>query len=125
MSLIEECINNVYKHLGPDHLESAYSEALAIEFRHNHIEYHREYNIDLLYKDEKIGEKRLDFYIKDPFADEMVILELKAVKTLNESHKNQIKIYMESLGCMNGLLINFSGETAQILKMGETHEGEK
>ena len=93
----------VHKRLGAGLLEHLYENALAIEFKARGIPFTRQVCIDVLYRDQPIGECRLDFLV-----DEKVIVEIKAVETLAPVHKAQVLCYLRITKHKLGLLINFN-----------------
>jgi GxxExxY protein len=100
--VIQACVE-VHRVLGPGYLESIYERALAVELKHRGIEFERQVPIDLYYRCEEIGEHRLDFLVRD-----RLIVELKAVETLLDIHKIQVRSYLKARGERLGLLINFN-----------------
>jgi GxxExxY protein len=100
----------VHRRLGPGLDEGSYSAALAIEFRLRSIPFVRQVVIDIPYKGEIVGKRRLDFIVGG-----RLIVELKAVVELTELHKAQVRTYLKITGLELGLLMNF--ETA-VLKDG-------
>ena len=67
--------------------------------------------LPLLYKGERVGDDlRLDL-----IAQGKVVVELKAVRTLEPIHEAQLLTYMKLTGCEVGLLINFD---VPVLKQG-------
>ncbi len=64
----------VHRVLGAGFLESVYEQALAIELGFRQIPFQRQHPIALTYKDQLVGEARLDFLV-----DDELIVELKAV----------------------------------------------
>ena len=100
----------VHKRLGPGLDESSYENALIIELNLRNIPFARQVVIDVLYKGEIVGTRRLDFII-----DRRLILEVKAVNELIPLHKAQLYTYLKLTGLELGLLINFD---VPILKDG-------
>ena len=100
----------VHRRLGPGLDEGSYSAALAIEFRLRDIPFVREVVVDIPYKGEIVGKRRLDFIVGG-----RLIAELKVVVELTELHKAQVRTYLKITGLELGLLMNF--ETA-VLKDG-------
>lgn len=96
----------VHRVLGNGFQEVIYQRALAIEFNHIGISYEREKEMNIFYRDEQVGTRRVDFFV-----EEAVMVELKAVSELEEAHKAQAINYLEAYGIANGLLINF-GKTS-------------
>jgi len=101
----------VHKQLGPGLLESVYQACLAREFSIRGIPFEQEKSIPIQYKGLQLEcGYRLDFLV-----DGKVIVELKALDELTDSHKAQILTYLRVTGCKVGLLINFN---AAMLKDG-------
>ena len=63
----------------------------------------RQVIVTVAYKNENIGERRLDFLVND-----QLILEIKAVEQLAPIHKAQVNTYLKITGFKLGLLINFN-----------------
>jgi GxxExxY protein len=93
----------VHRILGPGFLESVYKEALAIEFAKRGIAFHRQGAINLQYKDQRIGEGRLDFLVEGK-----VIVELKAVEAISPLHSAQMISYLKMTRLRLGLILNFN-----------------
>lgn len=96
----------VHRVLGNGFQEVIYQRALAIEFHHLGLSFEREKEMDIYYRDEPIGSRRVDFFV-----DQSVMVELKAVSELEEVHKAQAINNLEAYNIANGLLINF-GKTS-------------
>lgn len=93
----------VHKHLGPGYLESVYEEALAIELTLQKIPFARQTPVPVQYKEQLVGQGRLDFLI-----DDELVVELKAVDALLPVHKAQVLSYLKATQHRLGLLINFN-----------------
>jgi GxxExxY protein len=93
----------VHRELGPGFLEQIYEQALAVEFALGGIQFVRQKPIPLFYKDHQIGEHRLDFLV-----DELIVVELKAVATLEDIHFAIGRSYLKAIGLNDGLLLNFA-----------------
>src|SRR5437773_11273439 len=93
----------VHRALGPGFLESVYEEALAVEFALRGIAFIRQHPVPLFYRDHQIGEHRLDFLIEN-----RIIVELKAVETLENVHFAIVRSYLKATGLADGLILNFS-----------------
>src|SRR5213594_2208859 len=68
----------VHRVLGPGFLEAVYEQALAHELALRRIPFERQVSLDVAYKEIKAGEYRADFLI-----DAKIVIELKAVSSLN------------------------------------------
>lgn len=100
----------VHSELGNGFPEVIYQRSLALEFQNKSINYQREESMPLFYKGQNVGSRRADFII-----DEKVLVELKAVSEINDTHYNQILNYLTAFELEIGLLINF-GENSLNLK---------
>jgi GxxExxY protein len=98
----------VHRVLGPGFVESVYEEALAHEFELREISYQRQADLRVKYKGVVAGEFRADFLV-----DDRVIVELKAVKHLNEVHEAQLINYLKATGHRVGLLLNFGARSLE------------
>ncbi|MDQ6808632.1 MAG: GxxExxY protein [Verrucomicrobiota bacterium] len=93
----------VHRELGPGFLESVYEQALPVEFALSGIQFVRQPTIPLFYKDHQIGEHRLDFLVENS-----LIIELKAVSTLEDIHFAIGRSYLKATNLEDGLLLNFA-----------------
>ena len=93
----------VHRALGPGFLESVYEEALAVEFALSGIPFVRQKTVPLFYKDHQIGEHRLDFLVED-----RVVIELKAIRALDDIHFAIGRSYLKATNLHDGLLLNFA-----------------
>ena len=100
----------VHRVLGPGHLESAYENALAIEFEIRGIAFERQFALPLRYKGNDVGESRLDFLVESE-----LIVELKAIEALAPVHTAQVIAYLKTTAKKRALLINFN---VPVLKQG-------
>lgn len=97
------CIE-VHKHLGPGLLESVYREALKEELALRNINFNSEFRIDVIYKEKVLNcDFRCDFLI-----EEIIVLEIKSVKKIEDIHRAQVLNYMGLLKIPKGILINFN-----------------
>lgn len=100
------CAMQVHRILGNGFQEVIYQRALAIELRLAGLEFEREKEMKIYYREEEIGTRRVDFFIA-----EKVMVEIKAVEKLEEVHKAQAINYCEVYHIADGLLINFGGKS--------------
>jgi GxxExxY protein len=99
--VIEACFE-VHNILGPGFSEKIYEEALSRELGSRGIGYERQKLVEVIYKDEKIGEYRLDMVVEDK-----IILEIKAVSELNSVFEAQMLSYLKATRMKLGILVNF------------------
>lgn len=105
-SKIIGCAITVHKTLGNGFQEVIYQRALEIEMALSGIEFSREFEMPIFYREEQIGTRRVDFLV-----DGVISLELKAITKLEDVHFAQAINYLEAYNLEIGLLINF-GETS-------------
>lgn len=100
---IRGAVMKVYNTLGCGFLEAVYQEALAIELEKRNIPFEREKELSIFYEGHLLQKK----YFADFVCFEKIIVELKAVKELDDSHRSQIYNYLKATEFKLGLLINF------------------
>lgn len=93
----------VYNTLGTGFLEAVYQEALAIELTKRGIPYEREKDLKIYYD----GQELKQTYRADFVCYGNIIVEIKAVADLNDSHRSQVFNYLKATGFKLGLLFNF------------------
>jgi GxxExxY protein len=93
----------VHTILGPGLLEGLYEQAMDVELRLRNIRFARQVRVPTYYKDEQIGESRLDLLVENH-----VVVELKSVAQLTPLHWQQLHSYLRVGGFEIGLLINFN-----------------
>lgn len=100
---IQGAIFEVYKELGAGFLESVYQECLEKEFMLRKIPFEKQVEIKLSYK----GEPLQQYFKADLICYNSIIIELKAVKSLDPIHTAQVLNYLKATGLRLGLLVNF------------------
>jgi GxxExxY protein len=70
------------------------------------LSFSREHEMPIFYRDQQIGTRRVDFLVEN-----LISVELKAVKILDDVHLAQAINYLEAYNLEIGLLINF-GDTS-------------
>ena len=98
----------VHKFLGNGFQEVIFQRALAWEFSQAGLNYAREIEQDIFYKQlpEPIGTRRADFVVEGK-----VLVELKAVIELEDVHLAQVLNYLKAYKLEVGLLINFGSKS--------------
>jgi len=104
------CCMDVHSNLGCGFLESVYLEALELEFIRNFVPYEMETPIDIHYKGVVLDIK----YYSDFICYNDIILELKAVKSIEDIHVAQLMNYLKASGKKVGYLINFGSVVCNI-----------
>jgi GxxExxY protein len=111
-SKIIGCCMEVHRILGNGFQEVIYQRALAIEFNRQNINFSREHEMDIFYKDESIGTRRVDFFVEGK-----VMLEIKALIHLEDVHLAQAINYLEAYGLAVGLLVNFGAKSLEFKRV--------
>lgn len=106
------CAMEVHRILGNGFQEVIYQRALAIELGQQGMEFSREHEMDIYYKGEHIGKRRVDFFVQGT-----IMVELKAVIQLEDVHLAQAINYLEASGMTIGLLINFGSKSLQVKRV--------
>ena len=98
----------VHKFLGNGFQEVIYQRALAYEMGNAGLEFAREIEQSIFYRDldEPIGTRRADFVVEGK-----VLVELKAVIELDDIHLAQALNYLKAYKLEIGLLINFGSKS--------------
>ena len=89
--------------LGPGFTEKVYQDALEIEFREQGVPFEREKKLQASYK----GHVLNGSYKPDFICYNKIIVELKAVKELDDIHRSQAINYAKVAGYKLSLLLNF------------------
>ncbi|RZB31531.1 MAG: hypothetical protein SRB2_04500 [Desulfobacteraceae bacterium Eth-SRB2] len=106
---IRAAIFEVNRILGAGFLEKVYENALLFELRHMGLKAKAQVPINVNYKGELVGE-----YFADIVVEDKVILELKAVESLQKIHEAQLLNYLRATKYRVGLLVNFTYPKAEI-----------
>lgn len=99
---IMQAVFEVHGILGPGFPEEKYERALCKEFRDRKISFERQKNAKLIYKDEDLGDFRLDIVVENK-----IILELKSISQMHEVFEAQVFSYLKATKLKLGILINF------------------
>ena len=109
---VNGCALKVHNTLGNGFQEVIYQRCLAIELKRANINFGRKVSQDIYYEDVKVGMRRADFVVENK-----IIVELKAVITLENVHLAQAKNYVIAYDFPIGLLINFGSTSLQFKKV--------
>lgn len=104
----------VHRTLGPGFEEVFYQRAMSKEVQASGQEHAREVWIDVFYKGEKLGRKRVDFVI------DVCMVETKAKAALEPVDFVQTLSYLKASGYEIGLLINFGGPKLEVKRLINT-----
>ena len=76
------------------------------------ISFNREFEIPIIYKDEQIGTRRVDFLVED-----IISVEIKAIIKMENVHLAQAINYLEAYNLEIGLLINFGAKSLEFKRL--------
>jgi len=102
----------VHRTLGSAFLEGVFEEALAHEFDLQHIPYEQQKWLPVFYQGKQVGKFRADFVV-----DGKIILELKAVKAINEIHEAQAHNYLAASGLRLAIILNFGAPSLEFKRI--------
>ena len=104
--IIGKCFE-VHKNLGKGFLEIVYKDALEYEFKECGIPFEREKQYLINYKGTILPHK----FFADFVAFDKIILEIKAIETITNSHIKQTLNYLAASKLKVGLIINFGEDS--------------
>ena len=106
---INGAIFEVNRVLGSGFLEKVYENALIEELKELGLKAENQVPINVKYKGKDVGE-----YYADIVVEKRVIIELKAIDSLQKIHEAQILNYLKATDFEIGLLVNFTHPKAEI-----------
>ncbi len=98
----------VHRRLGPGFIESIYENALVIELRRRGLKVEEQVEVPVEYRGIEVGRHRLDLLVEGA-----TVIELKAIKNLDNVHFAVVKSYLRAIGKEHGLLLNFAKTTLE------------
>lgn len=93
---------DVYNELGHGFLESVYHKSLYLALTETGLIVHSSVDIPVWFRGYQVG-----CFEGDLLVNKCVLLELKAARTLDSSHKAQLLNYLRATDIEIGLLLNF------------------
>jgi GxxExxY protein len=109
----------VHTELGPGFVESIYQRALMIEFDYRKLRYDAQLSIRVRYRGDEVGRHQLDLMVEG-----LIVVELKAIKQLDEVHFSIVRSYLHAADLRHGLLLNFARPKLEIKRVF-AHESER
>ena len=106
------CAMEVLRALGPGFQEYIYQRALAIEIKRTEVKFEEEFELPVFYKREKIGLRRVDFWV-----EKVIAVEIKAKSEIDNVHLAQAINYIEASNTSAGLIINFGAPSLQFKRL--------
>ncbi|HEY6913755.1 MAG TPA: GxxExxY protein [Paludibacter sp.] len=106
------CAMEVHKILGNGFQEVIYQRALEMELTLQGLNFSREHEMPIYYKNKHIGTRRVDFLVEN-----IISVEIKAVIQLEDVHLAQAINYLEAYNLEVGLLINMGARSLQFKRL--------
>jgi GxxExxY protein len=110
--IIIKCVYRVANTLGNGFLEKVYENALAHDLRKTGFLVEQQKGIQVRYDGVVVGDFMADIIVQNT-----VLVELKAVKTLDNIHVAQYLNYLKATGFKVCLLLNFGTPRVQIRRL--------
>ena len=110
------CAFKVHKALGHGFSERVYENAMRVELAHQSLKVRQQIAIQVYYEGEVVGE-----FVPDLWVEDRVLVELKAVLSLQKEHEVQLVNYLTATKIDTGLLINF-GPSVEIKRKFRTYK---
>jgi GxxExxY protein len=98
------CAMAVHRDLGPGLREDSYQRALEGQFTDRQIPFEAQKLYEVI---DPAGGGLIGYYIPDFLVDSRVVVEIKALQSLDNRHIAQVIGYLGVSGCPVGLLLNF------------------
>ena len=106
------CALKVQHTLGVGFLEKVYENALAHELRSSGLKVAQQACFKVLYHDVVVGE-----YFADLLVEDALMVELKAVRSLDDAHRMQCANYLKATGMHLCRLLNFGKPRLEIKRV--------
>lgn len=103
----------VHSALGPGFVESVYENALAVELKARGIGFEQQKSIPIFHRGVAVGEHRLDLLVEG-----CLLVELKAVRGLEDVFYAIGRSQMKAAGIQDGLILNFASMPLTIKRIG-------
>jgi GxxExxY protein len=106
------CAYTVSNRLGAGFLEKVYENAMVVELDKQGLVIDQQKGVTVFYDGKAVGE-----YIADLIVQRLVIVELKAVKNIDEVHQAQLMNYLRACKKRAGLILNFGKPKIEIRRI--------
>jgi GxxExxY protein len=110
--IVRETAYAIHLYHGHGHLEKVYENALAHRLRKQGLKVSQQHPVQVRDADGTI----LGDFFADLLIEGILVVELKAAKTIADEHIAQLLGYLKSTRIEHGLLINFGSQKFQIKK---------
>ena len=112
---VRETAYALHRYLRHGHLEKVYENGLAHRLRKQGVRVEQQVPLQVLDEDGTV----LGDYVADLVIEGVLLVELKACRTLADEHTAQLLGYLRSCRVEHGLLINFGSTKFQIKKYAD------
>jgi GxxExxY protein len=106
------CAMRVHQKMQNGYPEKIYNNCLIIEFKKESISFQNELELPIYYEMTEVGKRRVDFLV-----DGKVLLEIKAISELTDTHLAQALNYLDVLNLEVGFLLNFGAKSLEIKRI--------
>lgn len=103
-AIVVDIYFHIHKNMGPGLFESVYEEIICLELELKGIKYERQKVIPIVWKGQKIEKA----FRADIVVDNKLILEVKSIEQISNSHYKQVLTYLKLTKMKLGLLVNFN-----------------
>lgn len=113
------CAFKVHGILGHGFLEKVYENALAHELRKAGLAVQQQADVKVFYSGVNVGT-----YFADLLVERHILVELKSVKAIDDTHIAQCLNYLKATGLMTCLLLNFGKTKVEVRRLSMSRENE-
>ena len=106
------CAFKVHSKMGTGYQEIIYQRCLEIELKKAGLSVQTEVEIVIFYDNIEVGKRRVDFLIEN-----RIVVEIKAITTLENVHLAQALNYLEAFKLEVGLLLNFGSKSLEVKRL--------
>jgi GxxExxY protein len=114
------CCLEVINELGSGFLESVYNNALYFTLKQNGLHVSKEKTFEILFRGNIIGKYHADLVVED-----LIIVELKAVRALIPEFQAQLINYLKASNMPIGLLVNFGNRKLEYKRLHHPNHSSK
>jgi GxxExxY protein len=111
--IVRQTAYAVHTYLGHGHLEKVYENALAHRLEKQGVRVQQQQPVRVYDEDGTL----IGDYVADIVVEDMLIVELKAARTLEPAHQAQLLGYLRATRMEHGLLINFGSYKFEVRKL--------
>ena len=106
------CAYTIMSTLGSGFLEKVYENALVHELIKNGLTVLQQHSIKVHYDGIEVGD-----YVADLLVENQILIELKAIKAIDDIHRAQCMNYLKATGHSVCLLINFGSPKLEVKRI--------